>query len=442
METSTNTAVANADVLDASKVDSKASGVTSASPGEQMINKVAKAVLLALALAVGLAAFAGSGIGEPTVVGADSEAIDGPRLGGDFAAFYAAGSIVWSGDIDSLYDPARQQAAQRDLGLDGYLAFAYPPHVAMAYAPLGAMSFQTAYLVHTGFMAAAFLLAVHVLTPLVPLLARWRWPLLAASFTFFPLITAIGGGQNAALSVLLLAAIWRSLHDGNEVAAGVAIGLLIFRPQYAIPLLGLVLLSKHWRAVGAAIATFAATWALTAAMRGADWLSSWWEQVGPFVDRDAEVNAANSISAYGFLQAAWSADSIAAQVLGMTIAVAVVAILMRMWMQPGRFTLAERMGAASIGIILISPHTMFYDASLLLVAGAALLAGSAAVPTRLLASAWVLALLHFVADALGATPLALLVMMAFVAWFWGATQTTGKQVQGHRSMERSVKEIA
>lgn len=377
--------------------------------GEQFINKASKAVLVAIGLAVLMATYVAAGVGQNASAESDSA-----RLGGDFPAFYAAGSIVWDGNIDSLYDPETQREAQADLGLDGHLAFAYPPHVALAYAPLGALGFQVAYLIHTVVMAVAFGLAFVLISPIVPLMSRWKWPLLAASFTFYPLITAVGGGQNAAVSVLLMAAVWRALHDDNEILAGLAIGLLAFRPQYAIPMVGLVLLSRHWRAVASALGTIAATWSLTAEARGVDWLPAWWQEVGPFIERDAEVNATNSISFLGFFQAALSAESTLALVVGVSLALLVVATLMFLWANPSRFSLAQRMGAAAIGLILISPHTMFYDASLVLIAGAALLAEStASVPVRVLAVVWLAGLSHTFATSLGVTPLAVVVAAVF-----------------------------
>ena len=377
-------------------------------------DKLARAVLLALALAVGLATISGAGIDES---GAETSATATARLGGDFAAFYAAGSIVWAGDIDELYDPARQRAAQDDLGLDGYLAFAYPPHVAAAYAPLGALNFQVAYLIHTIFMALAFVVALRLLEKPVPMIATWRWPILAASFTFLPLATAVGGGQNAALSVLGMAVIWRALHDDREVVAGIAAGLLLFRPQYAIPLIGLFLLARHWRAVWAAIGTGLITWAATALVLGPVWVVDWLDEVVPFVERDAEVNASNSISILGFLQAAWSEND-AVVLAGMAGAVAVVLTLSYLWLNPDRFTLANRMGAVAIGVTLISPHTMFYDASLLLIAAAAALAATSPAMVRVLAVTWGAALIHLLSGSLGATPLALVVVASFIAMVW------------------------
>ena len=60
----------------------------------------------------------------------------GGRMGGDFPAFYAAGRLAASPHPERLYDPAAQQDAQRDLipgAPNGWIPFAYPPHVATLY---------------------------------------------------------------------------------------------------------------------------------------------------------------------------------------------------------------------------------------------------------------------------------------------------------------------
>gem|GEM_PF-791856 len=403
---------------------------------EARIARASRAVLLALAVAVGLAVIVAAGLGSAS---ADSASSGGSRLGGDFPAFYAAGSIVRSGDIDTLYDPARQLVEQTELGLDGYLAFAYPPHVAAVYAPLSALPFRYAYVVHTALMAVAFAAAIHVLSVPVPLVRRWKWPLLAGGFTFYPLFTAVGGGQNASLSLLLLAVVWRGLHDDRAALAGVAAGLMFYRPQYALPVIGLLLLARQTRAVAWASGVALATWAITAAFLGGGWVSTWFEEVIPFVERDAEVNALNSISILGFLQAAWTSDGRPAVVLGAAGASAIVLLLMWLWWRPDRFSLANRMGALALGVILISPHTMFYDATVMLIAGAALLAEiTDAGPSRdplhvsrvvqLISLVWVGALAHLASERIGATPLALVALAAFGGFVWRVV------MQDHNSM--------
>lgn len=381
---------------------------------EGRIQRLSAASIIALVLAVVMATFIGAGIGEP--IDSSTAGVDGPRLGGDYAAFYGAGSIFWEGDFDSLYDAERQELAQVGLGIDGYLAFAYPPHVAASYAPLAALPFQISYLVHTLLMAGAFVGALWILSPVSSLLVRWRIPLIAAGFMFYPLGVAIGGGQNASLTVLGLAVVWRGLHDDREWLAGVAAGLMMYRPQYALAVIGLMLLSRHWRAVMWAAATTVVTWAATAALFGVNWVSEWIETVLPFVERDAEVNAANSISALGFFQAAFSVDSTFAVVIGFAIAGSVVLTLMFLWAQPDRFTLGNRMGALAIGILLISPHTNFYDAATLVIAAVAILARNTreTAPIGLLVLGWVAVLVHPLTSGVRATPLAIVIVAGFI----------------------------
>ena len=374
------------------------------------VERLSKAVLLALAVAVVMAVVSGAGLGEG--------AADGARLGGDYPAFHGAGSIVADGDIDDLYDPTRQTAAQAGLGIDGYLAFAYPPHVAMAYAPLAMLGFQLGYLAHTVLMSAALLGALLLLRRPVPFVGEHFWPVAAAAFTFHPLFTAIGGGQNTAITVLLMAAIWRGLHDESETAAGIAAGLLLFRPQYAIPMIGLLFLARHFRAVGVAAGVGALTWLVVTPFLGAGWIGAWAEQVVPFAERDAEVNAANSISLLGFAQALLGAEATTARLIGGLGALVVIGVVSAVWIRTDVVPLAARMGVAALAVLLMSPHTMFYDAGLLVIAGLGALAGTTVdrpLVLRLAAVVWLGAFSHLLADRLGATPLALIVLGAFVA---------------------------
>jgi len=355
---------------------------------------------LALALLVVLAA-------------GDGSSTAGGRVGGDYPAFYGAGTIVLDGAIDELYSPSVQATAQADLHGDesGYLAFAYPPHVAVAYAPLAAVPYRLSYLVHTILMAGAVLAALQLIRPLVAVVDRWYWPLAAAAISVFPLFRAVGAGQNTALTLLLVALVWRALVDQHEILAGVAAGLLLFRPQYAIPLIGLLFLAGHRRAVAAAGGVAIGTWSVNALVLGPGWVTGWLEEVRPFIETDAEVNAHNSVSWLGFAEAI--SDTTVVATLGVLAALTTASVMALMWWRPDRFPLDIRVAATAVGVVLISPHAVFYDAGLLVFAvivglDRGWLHGRAAV------GLWVLALAHLAAPAIGATPLALMVMAGFV----------------------------
>ena len=347
---------------------------------------------------------------------ADGSSTTTGRLGGDYPAFHGAGSIVLDGNLDSLYDPAAQAAAQEDLlgGEDGFLPFVYPPHVGAAYAPLAALPYNIAYVLHTLLMAGATLLAVHLIRPMVPAVDRWYWVSAAAALSVYPMFRAIGGGQNTALTLLALAAVWRALAEDREVVAGIAAGLLLFRPQYAVPLIGLLWLARHHRAVASAAAVGAATWLANAALLGSGWLGSWLGQVGPFVETDADVNGASAISLLGFLESIVGAGHWFALSAGAALAGASAMLLAALWWRHQAVALPTRMAATAAGLVLMSPHALFYDAGVLLITAAVAL-DRGWIDARGLAAVWLLAITDVTKSSLGFTPLALLVMGGFAA---------------------------
>ena len=336
--------------------------------------------------------------------GADAAA---GRLGGDYPAFYAAGSIVADGDWAELYSPDRQLAAQEDLfGADeegAYLYFAYPPYVAKLYEPLAALDYRLSYAVHTLAMAAAAVGALALLRPVVPLVAR-RFELIAiATLLFYPMLRAVTGGQNTGLTLLLLAAAWRSLHDDNDALAGVAIGLLLYKPQFTVPLLGLLLLRRHWKAVATGVATGALLWVAGAVTMGSGWMAAWWDDVSAFAEADADVNGHNAISWLGFAEGVLGAGALSARVVAAPLVLATIAGLMWVWLRRD-LDLNARMAFAVAGIVLLSPHAMFYDAGILVLPAVVLVATSAraTAPVTLM---WALAWTQAGASALGFAPL-------------------------------------
>lgn len=306
-------------------------------------------------------------------LGSGSSTVSG-RVGGDFPAFYAAGSLVVHGQDDNLYDPTAQAAAQHDLlgSEGGFLAFAYAPQVALAYAPLSLLDYRLAYVVHTALMAAALVAAMILIRPLVAVIDRWFALTIAAMIGFYPIFMAIGGGQNTAVTLLLLTWMWRSLADGHQARAGIAVALLIFRPQYALPVMALLFLGRHFGAVGWAAVGMAATWTIDAVMLGPMWVPAWLERVGPFVSTDARINGHNAIAIIGFLQALLGVDSSPAIVVGGLLSLTIATILAAVWWTES-VELDLVMALTATGLVLMSPHTMFYDAGIIVITLAVLI---------------------------------------------------------------------
>lgn len=348
------------------------------------------------------------------IAGADGASSLAGRVGGDFPAFYGAGSVVADGDLDELYNLERQAEAQAELLDDGgVLYFAYPPPVAAAYSVLTRLSYVSAYVVHTVLMAAAMAAAYWLVRPLLPSRRPDGVTVAAVTLTFVPAFMAVTLGQNSAILILLVAASWRLARDGRDELAGLALGLLLYKPQYAVPLIGLHLVRGRWRLVGTSGLVALAWWLVGVAMLGWAWTADWIDQVGDFTTLDAEVNGANAVSWLGIAEHLFGVGSTAALAVGGGLVLATGSALVLLWWGRTDDQLALPMAAASVGILLTSPHAMFYDAGLLVLTVAGLATFGRDGLARLVAIGWVLGALHPLKELVGFTPVALVVLGAF-----------------------------
>jgi len=178
-----------------------------------------------------------------------------------------------------------------------------------------------------------------------------------------PTTYALGAGQNVTVSLLLLAWVWRSLHDDREVGAGVAVALLMFKPQYAVPMLGLLLVGRHFRAVGAAITGTAVIAMINTLVVGTSWLPDWLTTANRFVSIDLDRWGLYRLAPLGFFRAVLGSESTLADVLGGAVIVGAAAALIWLWWDH-RTPLDLLMAVTSAGLLLTSLHGAFYEAGL------------------------------------------------------------------------------
>lgn len=318
----------------------------------------------ALLVAFGLAVLIG-------VLGADGARLPtGGTLGGDYAAFHAAGRIVADGRVEELYDWRAQAQAQADLHPhepDAFLAFAYPPFVAAAAAPLATLPYATAWCLHTLFQAGCLAGALALLASRWPRWMAWPSAQFALAVSFYPMLRSVLGGQNTALTACCVAFAWRSVALGRPAWAGAAAAALCFKPQFGLPLLALLSLWRPRVWMGAA-PVLAGLWAAGAAVAGSDWVVVWWRGIGAFHRMDQDVNAANSVGLLGLCEAVLGAGNAWAVGIGGLATVAVAASTATWWWQ-GRGSVDRRMALTALTLVLVPPHSMYYDAGLAVLAG-------------------------------------------------------------------------
>ena len=351
------------------------------------------------------------------------------RLGGDYPAFYAAGSIARDGDWDELYSAERQAEEQAGLIDDqgGYLYFSYPPFVAGAYAVLAGLDYRSSFLVHTVLMGLALWGAIKLVWPW---LERFGWPPLALfmlGLAFYPLLRAVPGGQNTTLSLLLLALAVRLDHDGKPFVAGLALAALLFKPQFGVVIVPLLLVSRRWRVLGGWATGALGLWAVSWILTGGAWVAEWWKQAGAFRDENVAANGANFVSVPGFLENLIGSEGVVAAALGYGLAAIFGFGVAYFWLKHPRSHQLERYALAAAAVVLAAPQTLYYDGGLMLLG----LAVAAVFVTQIngprLIALVVFSWSHLAADDLGWSPLAPLIWAAAALLCWRLIQSSNSE---------------
>jgi arabinofuranan 3-O-arabinosyltransferase len=135
----------------------------------------------------------------------------------------------------------------------------YPPINSYLYAPLGMLPPRAAYrLMQTLNLVLTF--AIAVLAQRITGGRVW-WQVAVPILMVFPGYSgALNLGQNSLISLFVLMLGWRQLQQGRLGRAGMAWGLLAFKPVWAVAFFLVPLLTRRWRMA----ATMAATGAVLA----------------------------------------------------------------------------------------------------------------------------------------------------------------------------------
>jgi hypothetical protein len=353
-----------------------------------------------------------------------SATVFGGRISGDFVSFYTAGRIIADGKAEQLYSGRLQLQYQEELiGEPGVLIpFLYPPHFALLYTPLAKLPFQVAYAIQTLAMLAALAIACVLFQRLYPNLIGSSYFLFFVALTAHPILRSIMGGQNTMLSVLLITLCWFSVVHRRQYHAGIYLGLLFFKPQFALPLAGLFFLSGRWRIWLSAAITAVTLLMVGTAVIGINWVNNWHDLVNRFYDYSMVNYTSYIVSWNAFASAMFGAGDGLAVVFGWVATALTIATISWVWLR-GRRTgdLNAQIGLASICIIMLAPQTLFYDAGIALIAVVVLLGRLGRLDPILVFGIWITSYLQllspFVGFSFSLVPL-LLILTLSLTYLW------------------------
>jgi hypothetical protein len=211
-----------------------------------------------------------------------------------------------------------------------------------------------------------------------PFVATWSPTVLLLSLSFFPVGEGLMAGSNMMVSLFLFTAVFLSLKHRRDTAAGVFLGLQLFKPQLVIATVAVLLLKRRWNAL-VSFASVGLIWSTASiVLVSPRSLIGYLHAIPSLVQMNFAEGFPNwfQSSLYGFFLIPLGAQSTwLSTLLGSLASGGVLLALLRVWAgpwKPADDDFDVRFTATLIATTLISQHFMLHDVTILIL-GAILL---------------------------------------------------------------------
>jgi hypothetical protein len=195
------------------------------------------------------------------------------RGNADFRVFYSGGYLLRSGQTGQIYDDDKIKNVQDErVSISPWvLPFTHPAYEALLFVPFSLLRYRAAYITFLGFNLLCLVIGYWFLqTRFGPLRERWRWLPPLAVLGFMPIPAALMQGQDSLILLALFTAALAFMDSGSELAAGLLLGLGMFKFQILIPIGFLFFIWRRWQILFGTVISGAVVLALSAALTGID----------------------------------------------------------------------------------------------------------------------------------------------------------------------------
>jgi hypothetical protein len=306
----------------------------------------------------------------------------------DFLSFYISGTLIAQGRTVGLYNqPARAAEmpaiVQTHVATDAFvrppttltnvrLPNLYGPQFSLLFVPLARFPFLISAQIWVAFSLIFFFACIHLVLKSCPSLLPCSRTVMLCAVAFPPLFHFFVRGQNSVLVLVCFSAAHLAFGAQRDWLAGIALGFLIFKPQFLVAIPLVLLLSQAWKPLVALVVSAAAQLAFTRIYFGPAVTHAYFATLGHLsraIDA-AELSLApiqmHSLRAFWSLLIPWPEVALVLYALS---SIAVVALAAAAWRSSA--PLALRFSALTLAAVLVNPHLFVYD--LLVLAPALLL---------------------------------------------------------------------
>jgi len=283
----------------------------------------------------------------------------GALIGGDFVNPYAASITALKGDPASVYDfHYRQHLHEVALmgGQDRGGSFMYPPMYLLIVLPLSMLPFIASWIVFETVTLAGYLAVLRRIAP-IPV-GLWL------AITFPGVIINFTCGQNGFLTTALIGG-GLLLLDRWPLLAGFLLGLMAYKPQFAILIPLALIVARRWRAL---IATAISAILFAAASLAVFGAPTWRAFVGSIAITQkivlelGAINFSTLQSIFGAIRM-WGGSVDVAYVFQVVVAIYAASAVVWVWQTSRPFAL--KAATLAVGSLMVSPYVLQYDLVLL-----------------------------------------------------------------------------
>lgn len=298
---------------------------------------------------------------------------------GDFLSFYVAGYMVRSGQGGDLYNAAAQEALQRAKypGIfEEAMGYPLPVFAAWGFAPFSILPFTAAFLLWMGLSTLLLAALVRVMSSHlahVPTLPR---RVFLAVFAFsMPAVAAVIFGQVDLITFAGFLLAYLLLRDERPVAAGFALSLVLFKPQFLVGVVLMLLVWRQWRTLAALAGIAVPLLTVPALLTGLATLAGNLSHLGQYLGqgKGLSVNAELMSNWRGFVTSVTGHHDAWLWMPGLAlIAAAALAVALSQWRRgpADRQAFGQQYALAIMLPLLITPHLHTQSLVLIFIPGA------------------------------------------------------------------------
>jgi len=282
----------------------------------------------------------------------------------DFIQFPIAARLIAQGRAAELYNERVEAAEMRAIvgQTRVRLPYLYGPQVALFFVPFSRLPFLAQAAIWTVLSLLFYLACISVVSSACAELVPYRGLVLLGAIAFPPLFHFFVRGQLSVLVMGCFVAAYFAWRAGRETLAGLALGLLAFKPQFLVAIPLVLLFARAWKSLFALTLSAAAQLAFTTLYFGSSVMRSYFSTLVLSAGSPSAVELSLSSIQMHSLRPFWSLLIPWPRVVFVLYALSsIAAILMAVAIWKSSAPLAIRFSALTLAAVLVNPHLFIYD---------------------------------------------------------------------------------